>query len=181
MISGSIVVYGFLEDLLCSRVGCGVRVDLFVGSVWLQLRSWSANFEPVCLRITGSEHIVNWSEVEGSGPLKTEPKGNQMVVGIFFRSVSRYSNGRIRVEHHDLESFLHLHRCTSSEESVLRAGTVLVAIRHQRRLQRLNLFWHTAWPQKLGKSHPNEPVPTSTEQFACQWFDMSWFSMVWCE
>ena len=42
-------------------------------------------------------------EVEGNGPLKTQPNGSRTAIGVFFRSASKYSNGRIqRVQQHGI-------------------------------------------------------------------------------
>ena len=92
-------------------------------------------------------------------------------------SFGRFQNttmGGYSGTHPDQGSFLHLRNCTSSEESALSADTGPLMIRHQiLRLPHLILPSHTAWPQKTGKSHPNDPLSTSTPQFALQWFYVS--------
>ena len=92
-------------------------------------------------------------------------------------SFGRFQNtpmGGYSGTHPDQGSFLHLHNCTSSKESALSEDTGLLMIRHQiLRFQHIILPSHTAWPQKTGKSHPNESVSTSTLQFARQKFYVS--------
>ena len=59
-----------------------------------QLRIWSANFESVSPWVWALKHVENRPEVEDSQPLNTQPNGERTVVGIFFRSVSKYSIGQ---------------------------------------------------------------------------------------
>ena len=125
-------------------------------------------------RVTALKHVEIRPEVEGSEPLNTQPNGKRTAIGVFVRSVSKYSNGRIqwntswpRITFISLYQY-HFrginstcgYRTSNDSKSIFR-------------FQHLILPSHTAWLQKTGKSHPNEPVSTSARPFACQWFYVS--------
>ena len=136
-----------------------------------QQRIWSANFESISLWVTALKYVDIRPEVEGSGPLNTQPSGKRTVIGVLFGRFENNPIGGYNGTHPDQGPLLHLRNCTSSEELALNADKRLLMIRHQiLRLQYLILPSHTAWPQETGKSHPNKPVSTSTRQFARQWF-----------
>ena len=120
--------------------------------------------------VTALKHVETRPEVEGSEPLNTQPNGKRTAIGVFLRSVSKYSNGRIqwntswpRIIFFSPEQY-HFrgigstcgYRTSNDSKSIIR-------------FQHLVLPSHTAWLQKTGKSQTNEPVSTSTRPFACQW------------
>ena len=137
-----------------------------------QLLIWSAKIESVSLWVTTLKHVENRPEFESSGPLNTQHNGKRTATGVFYR-FQKTPTGGYSGTHPNQGSLLHLHNC-SSEESALSADIGLVVNRNQLlRFQRLGLSSHTVWPQKPDKKHPNEPVSTSTRQFACQCSDVS--------
>ena len=91
-------------------------------------------------------------------------------------SFGRFQNtpmGGYSGTHPDQGSFLYLQNSTTSEESAKCGYRTSNDSKSIIRFQLLILPSHTDWLQKTGKSHPNEPVSTSTRPFACQWFHVS--------
>ena len=66
-------------------------------SMSYQLRSCLASLESVSLFVlTALKHVENNPEVDGSGPLNTQPNDKRTATEVFLRSESKNSSGRIK-------------------------------------------------------------------------------------
>ena len=176
-ISASIVVCGILKDFICARrLRSAVRL---VDKPSLTRCHTNDGFGRHTLNwfpfwVTALKHVEIRPEVEGSEPLNTQPNGKRTAIGLFVRSVSKYFSGRIQWN----TSWPRIIFISPKQYHFRGIGSKC-GYRYSNDsrtiiwFQHLILPWHTAWLQKTGKSHSNEPVSTSTRPFACQWFYVS--------